>query len=82
MTKVENYLARWNVIGRIWAMSLTRRLVALSGVALIIIGYGLILNPPETVDLETITRHAVSGMVLVFCGGVIEVLVLLGWSRR
>jgi len=82
MDKVEKYKVLGNAIGRIWAMSLVRRLVALSGLAIIVAGYGLILNPSNAADLETVTRHAVSGMVLVFCGGVVEVLVLLGWSRR
>ncbi len=82
MAKGGKFHARGSVIGRIWAMSLMRRLVALAGLAIIGAGYGLILNPADVADVESVTRHAVSGMVLVFCGGVIEVLVLLGWAGR
>jgi len=82
MAEIEKYNARGSLIGRIWATLLVRRLSALAGLALIVAGYGMILNPADAADVEAVTRHAVRGMVLVFCGGVIEVLVLLGWSRR
>ena len=85
MVEEKKYKVRGNVIGRILNASLTRRLVGLAGLAIIITGYGLILNTADmakSADLEAVTRHAVSGMVMVVCGGVVEVLVLMGWSRR
>ena len=71
-----------NIVRRIWATALVRRLVGLAGLAMILAGYGLIMNPPAMADVEDVTRHAVGGMVLVSCGGVVEVLVMMGWSRR
>jgi hypothetical protein len=82
MAEAEKYNARGSFIGRIWATSLVRWFMALAGLAIIIAGYGMILNPSDAADVEVVTHRAVGGMMLVFCGGVIEVLVLLGWSKR
>ena len=85
MAEAEKYKARVSIIGRIWSILLVRRLLGLAGLVMIITGYGLILNTaemPKTAELEEVTRHAVRGMVLVVCGGVVEVLVLLAWVRR
>ena len=82
MAEAEKYNARGSLIGRIWAMSLVQRLAGLGGLAIILAGYGLILNQPAPADVEAVSRRVVSGMMLVFGGGVIEVLVLLVWSRR
>ena len=85
MVEIETTHARWGIIGRIWSMLLVQRLVGLAGLVMILLGYRLILNTSDmlqSVDVEAVTRQAVDGMVLVGCGGVIEVLVLLGWARR
>ena len=85
MAESNKYKPHGNIIGRIWGLLLVRRLAGLAGLAMIIVGYGMILNTSElskTADLEAVTRHAVSGMAMVFCGGVVEALVLLAWVRR
>jgi len=82
MAEIKKYNARANIFERIWAVLLVRRLVGLAGLAMMITGYGMILNPVGAADVEVVTRHAVRGMVLVACGGVVEVLVLLDWARR
>jgi hypothetical protein len=85
MAEVEKYKVRGSVIWRILSASLTRRLIGLAGLVMVITGYWMILNTadlPKSADLEAVTRHAVGGMALVVCGGVVEVLVLLVWARR
>ncbi len=85
MVEIETTHTRWGIVGRIWSMLLVQRLVGLAGLVMIILGYRLILNTSDMVqstDIEAVTRQAINGMMLVGGGGVIEVLVLLGWVRR
>lgn len=81
MAEAEKYNARGSAIGRILAMALVRRLAGLAGLAMILAGYGLILNPADASNMDEVFRRAVGGMMLVAGGGLIEVLVLLVWSR-
>ena len=78
----EKYHAQVSIVRRIWAAALTRRLVGVAGLAMIFAGYGMIMNTADMTDVEAVTRRAVAGMMLVFCGGVIEMLVMMGWSKR
>jgi len=85
MAEVGKYHPRVSIIGRIWATALVRRLTGLAGLAMIVTGYWMILTTselPKSEEMETVARHAINGMVLVFGGGVIEALVLLAWARR
>ena len=82
MAEFEKYNARGSTIGRILSMSLVRRLLGLAGLALIVTGYGMIMDSSGMANTETVIHRAISGMVLVCVGGVIEVLVLLAWSKR
>jgi hypothetical protein len=59
-----------------------RRLLGLVGLAMIILGYGLIMGSSEAGDVQGTTQRAITGMVLVASGGVLEALVLLAWARR
>jgi hypothetical protein len=85
MADAEQKNLREGMIARLWATPLAQRLAVLAGLALIGIGYVLILDVstlPNSADLQTVTRQAVGGMALVVFGGVVEVLVLLGVVRR
>ncbi|MDZ4202947.1 MAG: hypothetical protein U1C96_12470 [Gallionella sp.] len=64
-------------------MPLMQRLVGWAGLAMIAGGYVLIMSSaglPEG-DVQAVARVVGTGMTLVIVGGVIEVLVLMGWAR-
>ena len=85
MDEIEEGISLRDAIARIWSMALVQRLAGLAGFALIGAGYYLISSTsslPDAADVEAVTRLAGSGMALVVCGGVVVVLVMLGWSRR